>query len=232
MSNHSGRGYDPVIVVGRIMSLVTVSIGAATALAAPENDPSQLVATADSALYRAKHMEERRLAKEAAGAGKVNAPQIHVTENGERRLLDMDQVAGLINAACQGLEKHVDAEAILAETVKNLYDGVPMTQVYDSAILAARTLIEKDPAYSQVTARILLHTIRKEILGAEVTQAEMSTKYAEYFPKFIARGIEAELLDEKLATYDLARSNRANCTSRAVARTPLIRSTVARSVGS
>ena len=59
--------------------------------------------------------------------------------------------------------------------------------------------------FRSVTARILLHTIRKEILGAEVTQAEMSTKYAEYFPKFIARGIEAELLDEKLATYDLAR---------------------------
>ncbi|PMY02094.1 ribonucleoside-diphosphate reductase subunit alpha, partial [Pseudomonas sp. GW460-13] len=77
--------------------------------------------------------------------------------------------------------------------------------VYDSAILAARTLIEKDPDYSQVTARILLHTIRKEILGTEVTQSEMSSRYAEYFPKFIARGIQAELLDEQLATYDLAR---------------------------
>ena len=80
-----------------------------------------------------------------------------------------------------------------------------MTQVYDSAILAARTLIEKDPAYSQVTARILMHTIRREILGEEVTQAEMSTRYVDYFPQFIKRGINAELLDEKLAQFDLAR---------------------------
>ena len=65
----------------------------------------------------------------------------------------------------------MNADPIVAETVKNLYDGVPMSQVYDSAILAARTMIEKDPAYSQVTARILLHTIRREILEEEVTQA-------------------------------------------------------------
>ncbi|MFX8957544.1 hypothetical protein ABTN31_19730, partial [Acinetobacter baumannii] len=59
-------------------------------------------------------------------------------------------------------------------------------------------MIEKDPAYSQVTARLLLHTIRKEVLGEEVPQGEMDTRYTEYFPKFIRRGIEAGLLDEKL----------------------------------
>ncbi|MDF6965554.1 hypothetical protein NLR10_25250, partial [Escherichia coli] len=108
-------------------------------------------------------------------------------------------------SACEGLGDAVDPEPILKETVKNLYEGVPMTQVYDSAILASRTLIEKDPAYSQVTARILLHTIRREILGEEVTQAEMSTRYVDYFPQFIKRGINAELLDDKLAQFDLAR---------------------------
>ncbi|MES2114881.1 MAG: ribonucleotide reductase N-terminal alpha domain-containing protein, partial [Pseudomonadota bacterium] len=157
-------------------------------------------------LYRAKHMEERRLQKEAAGAtSKVAAPQIHVTENGERRLLDMDQVSGLINAACIGLEKHVDADAILAETVKNLYDGVPVEELHKSAILAARALMEKDPAYSQVTARILLHTIRKEVFGQEVPQAGAAAAYVSYFPQYVAKGIAAELLDPKLAEFDLAR---------------------------
>jgi ribonucleoside-diphosphate reductase alpha chain len=160
-------------------------------------------------LYRAKHMEERRQAKETQGAAAVGAPQIHVLENGERRLLDMNQVRDLIDAACVGLEKHVDADAILAETVKNLYDGVPVEELHKSAILAARALMEKDPAYSQVTARILLHTIRKEVFGQEVPQAKAAAHYIEYFPQYIAKGIENELLDPALASFDLAKLARA-----------------------
>jgi light-regulated signal transduction histidine kinase (bacteriophytochrome) len=60
--------------------------------------------------------------------------------------------------------------------------------------MAARALIEKDPAYSYVTARLLLHGIRLEVLGEEAGQAEMATRYASYFPQAIARGIAAELL--------------------------------------
>ncbi|MES2298149.1 MAG: ATP cone domain-containing protein, partial [Pseudomonadota bacterium] len=155
-------------------------------------------------LYRAKHMEERRAAKDAQGGASVPAaPQIHVTDNGVRRPLDMKQVSDLIGAACVGLEKHVDADAILSETVKNLYDGVPVEELHKSAILAARALMEKDPAYSQVTARILLHTIRKEVFGQEVPQAKAAAHYVGYFPQYIAKGIEAELLDTKLAEFDL-----------------------------
>ncbi|MBN4688782.1 hypothetical protein H4F37_25400, partial [Escherichia coli] len=90
-------------------------------------------------------------------------------------------------SACEGLGDEVRPEPILAETKRNLYDGVPMDEVFKAAILAARTLIEKDPGYTKVTARLLLHTIRKEILGEEVTHAEMHQRYAEYFPTFVKK---------------------------------------------
>ena len=153
-------------------------------------------------LYREKRTQER-------GHDALEAPNgslgLTVTDGGVTRPLDMVALRGIIESACANLGDAVSGEPIVTETVKNLYDGVPMSQVYDSAILAARTMIEKDPAYSQVTARILLHTIRREILEEEVTQAEMSTRYAEYFPTFIKRGVQAELLDEKLQQYDLKR---------------------------
>ncbi|MDO9420683.1 MAG: ribonucleoside-diphosphate reductase subunit alpha [Herminiimonas sp.] len=152
-------------------------------------------------LYRAKRMEER--AQQQAAKPVVESNQLHVIEDGQRRPLDMNQVRDLIAAACIGFEKHVDAEAILRETVKNLYDGVPVEELHKSAILAARALMEKDPAYTTVTARLLMHTIRKEVFGKEVAQADAPEAYLEYFPKFIKKGIQADLLDAKLGQFDL-----------------------------
>ncbi|MGE8331421.1 MAG: ATP cone domain-containing protein, partial [Paraburkholderia nemoris] len=111
-------------------------------------------------LYREKRTQARGHDDQIV----ANTPGLNVTDNGVTRPLDMAALRGIIELACSNLGDAVSADPIIAETVKNLYDGVPMSQVYDSAILAARTMIEKDPAYSQVTARILLHTIRREIL--------------------------------------------------------------------
>jgi ribonucleoside-diphosphate reductase alpha chain len=159
-------------------------------------------------LYREKRSQERAAAAHAPGAEAAapsGEPALQVTENGARRPLDMAALRATIEAAGEGLTQYVDTEAILKETVKNLYDGVPVDEVFKSAILAARALVEKDPAYTQVTARLLLHTVRKEVLGEEVSQAGMATRYAEYFPTFIARGIEGGLLSPELAKFDLAR---------------------------
>ncbi len=168
-----------------------------------------LMRSGEHDVARAYVLYRERRAQERAQAGETQQQPafigLNVTDGGITRPLDMAALRNVIVSACEGLGEAVDPEPILKETVKNLYEGVPMTQVYDSAILASRTLIEKDPAYSQVTARILLHTIRREILGEEVTQAEMSTRYVDYFPQFIKRGINAELLDDKLAQFDLAR---------------------------
>ncbi|HCW17279.1 MAG TPA: ribonucleoside-diphosphate reductase subunit alpha, partial [Achromobacter sp.] len=134
---------------------------------------------------------------------------LNVTDAGVRRPLDLAELRATIVAAGEGLDEFIDSETILKETVKNLYDGIPVDEVFKSAILSARALVEKDPAYSQVTARLLLHTIRKEVLGEEVSQDGMGARYAEYFPTFIARGIEGGLLSPELASYDLTRLGKA-----------------------
>ena len=153
-------------------------------------------------LYREKRAAVR--AQEAAQKkAAVAEPRLHAVEDGVKKPLDLARLGEIIGAACEGLGGDVDARIILQETVKNLYDGVPMDEVRRSAVLAARALIEKDPAYGYVTARLLLHTIRFEVLGGEVAQADMVNRYAEHFPQFVKRGIQAGLLDERLANFDL-----------------------------
>ncbi|MFN9030947.1 MAG: ribonucleoside-diphosphate reductase subunit alpha [Betaproteobacteria bacterium] len=159
-------------------------------------------------LYREKRAQERAAKAKETPVQDTAAAPLTMIENGSRVPLDLPRIRALVESACEGLPE-ASAQAILDDTLKNLYDGVPLDEVYKSTILAARALLEKEPSYTYATARLLLHTLRREVLGEEVTQAQMSTRYAEYFPRFIKYGIEAELLDEKLALFDLKKLARA-----------------------
>ncbi len=152
-------------------------------------------------LYRERRAQERAQRRAPAPV----RPLLHVTDDGVRRPLDAAALEALVRSACAGLGEDVRAEPVLAETQRNLYDGVPMTEVYKAAILAARTLIESDPGYAKATARLLLHTIRKDVLREDIAAEAMTQRYPEYFPQFIREGIALELLDERLGQFDLAR---------------------------
>ncbi|RYF06932.1 MAG: ribonucleoside-diphosphate reductase subunit alpha [Comamonadaceae bacterium] len=152
-------------------------------------------------LYRERRTQERAQHQEQLAPA---TPMLNVIDNGQRVQLDLLRLHGLIESACSNLGDDIKAAPILAETMRNLYDGVPMDEVYKASILAARTLIEKDPDYTYATARLLLHTIVREVLGRDVVPAEMGAAYAEYFPQFIQKGVDNELLDRRLLEqYDL-----------------------------
>ncbi|HEX4858497.1 MAG TPA: ribonucleoside-diphosphate reductase subunit alpha, partial [Usitatibacteraceae bacterium] len=162
-------------------------------------------------LYRERRNQERAQAKAQEAAPESG---INVSINGGHRPLDVTALGDLIEAACEGLGEFVNPKQILEATLRDLYDGVPQEEVFKAATMAARALIEKDPAYTKVSARLLMHSIRKEILGEEVSAAEMALRYADYFPQFIKRGIDAELLDERMAQYDLEKLGAALVASR------------------
>ena len=157
-------------------------------------------------LYRERRTQERAQQQQQVDTETTsNEPVLHVIDGGQRVALDVNYLKSLMVNACAGLGQDVSAEPIVAETMRNLYDGVPMEEVYKASILASRTLIEKDPDYTYVTARLLMHTIAKEILGKEVPPEQLAQEYLDYFPKFIKKGVDNDLLDEKLLQFDLNR---------------------------
>ena len=154
-------------------------------------------------LYRERRAEERARIKERAAP--APATLFMITDDGGKRIaLDIVRLQALLHSACEALGE-VNPGLILESALKNLYDGVPAGEVRKALILAARTLIESDPAYGYVTARLLLNDIRHEVLGVELSQEEMEARYASYFSQFIRAGIGAELLDSRLGEYDLSR---------------------------
>jgi Ribonucleotide reductase, alpha subunit len=152
-------------------------------------------------LYREKRNQERAAHKAESTTHSV----LHVIEDGVKKPLDMAALKALVDTACEGLGAEVHAEPILQTVLRDLYDGVPMVEVEKALVLAARAGIERDPGYAFVSARLLLNSIRHEVLGRLVLQADMGAAYVDYFPAYIKEGIGAELLDARLAQYDLPR---------------------------
>ncbi|MCX2947586.1 ribonucleoside-diphosphate reductase subunit alpha [Lentzea sp. NEAU-D7] len=115
----------------------------------------------------------------------------------------LDRLSGVVNEACADLP-NASAEAVLAETKRTLYDGITDAELALAPIMAARTMVELDPDYSYVSARLLLDKLRTEACGIPLSHAEMTERYPAYFAQFVRQGIEFGQLDPRLADFDLA----------------------------
>src|SRR5262249_9646215 len=156
-------------------------------------------------LYR----EERARARAAAATSSAPriAPALTVRlADGTRAPLDEARLVGVVAEACAGLDG-VAAEKILAETRRNLYDGISLDELALAPILAARTVVEEEPNYAFASARLLLDKLRSEALTFvagrpdQATEAEMADRYGDYFLAFIEKGVAAERLDPELKRF-------------------------------
>ena len=162
-------------------------------------------------LYREERTKARKeRTGEAEGEKKQEKTGIKVVlDDGTESNLDEQRLYTMVAEACEGLQD-VSIDEIIEEAKKNLYDGVSMSDVRPSLVMTARTLVEKEPNYTFVTARILLDNLRTEALTfldvrKEATQAEMENLYPEALETFIKKGIENEILDPELQTFDIKR---------------------------
>lgn len=149
-------------------------------------------------LYREERSRER-----AVEGITLPKHKIHVNyKDGNKKTLDAKHLYEVIQAAAVDLNA-VNPKVVLDEALKNVYDGVSEDELYKSIIFASRQLIEVEPEYNFLTARLLAHTIAKEVFGKEVAQQDMDKAYRDYFPQYIQVGIAADLIDPRLAEFDL-----------------------------
>ena len=167
-------------------------------------------------LYREQRAQERA---DEAGQQPVHEPLLMDTINvvhadGSTARLDVARVQTIVQEACENLSD-VDASRIIEEAMANMYDGISASDVATSILITARTLVEEEPNYTYVSARLLLDELRTEALTfleneksgerQSATQAQMKDAYPVALSRFISRGIELELLSPRLADFDLDR---------------------------
>lgn len=123
--------------------------------------------------------------------------------DGTSEKLNEEKLARIINDACEGLDD-VDADSITRETIRALYDGIHIKDIYKAPILSSKMLIEREPSYSFVAARLLLEELVLEVSNKlkEPCHRHKKLDYKKLFKLGIKFGIEKELLSDKLNAFD------------------------------
>ncbi len=157
-------------------------------------------------LYREKHAQQR-----AAAQPQQPAPILQVTDsNGVLQPLNEQRLHKLVEEACDGL-KDVDSKLVVSESLKNVFDGIGESEINRVLVMTARMLIEKEPNYTYVAARLLLDSLRTDAfqvvgkgqLPHSATASEMVDFYSTYFKLYIQTGLHYELLTPALKEFDI-----------------------------
>ena len=122
--------------------------------------------------------------------------------------IDYKKLKTLIAESCLNIED-VSADLIFDTIDKNIYDGIKKSDLSDSILISVRPLIEKDPNYSYVLARLLSNSMADEaytflgLSSEDLSISSMDKSYPSYFNSYIKKGVELKHLDPELLNYDL-----------------------------
>jgi ribonucleoside-diphosphate reductase alpha chain len=172
----------------------------------------------DFIIYRAKRAAQREIedvsTEEAQPATAIaDAPVVESRSagasfkatgpNGETVPITEGQLRARIEHACKGFETLVSSEVVLQESIKNFYEGIKLDEIDQANIMAARSKIEKDPAYSYVASKLLLDVIYRETIGVDAHSKTLEKAHQEYFKTCLKKGVSVERMDPKLLEFDL-----------------------------
>jgi len=162
--------------------------------------------------YSAYRQERHRLREQALRPPLSVVATVQLTirqADGLSGRLDIERLKLSIAKVCRGLEDHVSVEPILQGTLANCFAGMPAGQIREAILLAVKALIEQEPAYSHVAARLLLQQTYREVLGRPVSFEEMREAYPGALQQSIAYAVECGRLHPALLQFDLDQLGRA-----------------------
>jgi ribonucleoside-diphosphate reductase alpha chain len=126
-----------------------------------------------------------------------------VKPDGVKERVSEQRLRRTVGWACAGYESFVDVELIVSETLKNIFDGITPQAIADALILSTATFIERDPVYSKVATRLQLKKLFRQVTHHSIARIDSEEIYRKAFINGIRTGIDLELLDERLASFDL-----------------------------
>jgi ribonucleoside-diphosphate reductase alpha chain len=152
-------------------------------------------------VYREARKRSRALRGEVDANGQ---DLLNITmADGGTEALDAQKIRRTLLKACVGYEEICNWQEMAEEVISSVYNGIKIEEIEQAMMLAARSRLEKDPAYGFVAAKLLLRNLYKEVFGQGVPPYEFDKTYREGFKSYIKRGVDCDTLSPQLLRFDL-----------------------------
>ena len=156
-------------------------------------------------IYRYEHQKIRQ----EEVAQKIEGNELFVTKRSLKiEKFSLDKLKKFITHSTKGYEQDIDIDLIVNQCQKEIYDKIKTEDIAQSLIMVCRSMIEIDPAYSKLASRLLLDTIYKEVIGADLDYKKFNEQHRQIFIKNIRLAVEAKLLSEEILNFDLEKLSR------------------------
>ena len=116
---------------------------------------------------------------------------------------DISRIYKTLTWASSGYESSVSIDLMIQEAIRNMYDGIMVSEVTDALILSAVAFIEKDPAYGFVAAQLVSKKLFYEVAGESIERCDLQEQYEQSFVTGIQKCITQDLLDRRMEEFDL-----------------------------
>lgn len=158
-------------------------------------------------IYRYEHAKIREEKKEEV-AKKIEERGLLITKrSGEKEIFSIDQVRKTVEVSITPQHKDdINVDAVLEQVQREVYDGITTEDLERTMVAVARSMIERDPAYSQLAAQLALNTLYKKTFRDETPSIDadnFAAAYRKSFKENIERGVEIGVYDSRLLDFDL-----------------------------
>ncbi len=156
-------------------------------------------------IYRYERSKDRD-EKKKEDLEKIDENALYITKkDGSREVFNIEKVRASLMYVITGYEKEVNVDQIVNQVKLEVFEGMTTQEINKAIVMAVRTMIEQDPAYSYVASRLLIRQINEDTIGDRIVYEVLDTNYRDVFKKSISYGVEKGLLDARMKEYDLER---------------------------
>ena len=154
-------------------------------------------------LYRERRREQReenrREALHQVKSGRLSV----VKRDGRREPFDERKIRRYLQHAVEGYEGVIHVNDLVEECELGLYEGISTSDIAELTTMTAKNFIERDPCYSEITARLFLQSLYKTVLGENIAWEKLEESCRISFQENLRRGVNAGRLVPELLEYDL-----------------------------